>query len=226
MRWIFPVGPFGISSTTTIRRGTLNGATVCATKSCRARASTPAFGRRTTAAATSSPSRSCGTANVTACATEGCRSKTSSISSGETFSPALLMISFSRPCRTRYPSLVETALVPRPKPAVGESRGVRLVVRLVTGEDVLSADRDLADLAGGNQVTFGVEDRDVRPCGRPDRAGLPQARWKRVAGHLMGRLGHAVCLDDRRLEHGLEPFEHEPERALRTTSGRSGSVCP
>ena len=33
MRCTFPVGPFGISSTTTMRRGTLNGASCWATKS-------------------------------------------------------------------------------------------------------------------------------------------------------------------------------------------------
>ena len=62
------------------------------------RARSPAVpSRSTTAAATSSPSLSCGMAKVTTCATAGWSISTSSTSRGEIFSPPRLMISFSRP---------------------------------------------------------------------------------------------------------------------------------
>jgi hypothetical protein len=57
--------------------------------------------RSTTAAATSSPSLGCGMAKVTTCATAGWSIRTPSTSSGLTFSPPRLMISFRRPVRCR-----------------------------------------------------------------------------------------------------------------------------
>ena len=84
-----------------MRRGTLNGASCCATKSWSSRSSAAASELSTTAAAISSPSRSSASANVTAWSTAAWRSRASSISIGETFSPPRLMISLMRPRSVR-----------------------------------------------------------------------------------------------------------------------------
>ena len=66
----------------------------------------------TIAAATSSPSFSCGTAKVSASCTAGCSRSTVSTSIGEIFSPPRLIISFSRPLMRRYPSSSSTPWSP------------------------------------------------------------------------------------------------------------------
>ena len=101
MRWTFPVGPLGISSTNARRRGTLNGASVSATNSWSEPSSTSYPGASTTAAATSSPNLASGSANVTACSTAGCVSSRSSTSIGAIFSPPRLISSFRRPFNVR-----------------------------------------------------------------------------------------------------------------------------
>ena len=77
--------------------GTLKAASRSATKRLSSSARTLRPLRRTTAAATSSPSVGCGTPNAAACATAGCSARTSSTSRGEIFSPPRLISSFRRP---------------------------------------------------------------------------------------------------------------------------------
>src|SRR5262249_18011454 len=70
--WILPVAPFGISERMTTLRGTLKAASLPVQKSRRSRSETGEMpSTSTTAAATSSPSRSCGIAKVQTCATAG-----------------------------------------------------------------------------------------------------------------------------------------------------------
>ena len=97
IRRSLPVGPFGISSSTTTLRGTLKPARRPAAKSRTSPGAASIPSRRTTAAATSSPSFGWGMAKVTTCCTAGCAMSTSSTSRGEIFSPPRLMISFRRP---------------------------------------------------------------------------------------------------------------------------------
>ena len=66
--------------------------------------STEASARSTTAAATSSPKVTCGTANESDSRTAGWRFKASSIRRGCTFMPPRLIISLNRPLNVRWPS--------------------------------------------------------------------------------------------------------------------------
>src|SRR5262249_2990757 len=97
MRCSFPVAPFGISARNSTFRGTWESATRRAAEPRSWAPGAAAPSRRTTTAATSSPSLSCGRANVTTCWTAGCSMSTSSTSRGEIFSPPRLMISLRRP---------------------------------------------------------------------------------------------------------------------------------
>src|SRR3954468_852254 len=71
IRCSLPVAPLGISSRMTTFLGTLKSARRAATKSRMSRSLAAWPSRKTTAAATSSPSMACGIAKVIACATAG-----------------------------------------------------------------------------------------------------------------------------------------------------------
>ena len=101
MRCSLPVAPFGISSqdhhlARHLEVGEAAGGEVADLLLGRRHALAQHDG-----AATSSPSLSCGMAKVTTWATAGWSISTSSTSSGLTFSPPRLMISFSRPVMRR-----------------------------------------------------------------------------------------------------------------------------
>ena len=68
--------------------------------------------RNSTAAATACPKRSSGIATATASGTEGWSFKTSSTSSGNTFSPPVLMTTEPRPSRWMAPSASTVAKSP------------------------------------------------------------------------------------------------------------------
>ena len=104
MRLIFPLGPFGMLGTIRIRPGTLNRARRWRAKLRRFCGLTLAPGRRTTAAATSSPSLLCGMENATASTTSPWPSSASSTSAGATCCPPRLMTSLILPTMNRYPS--------------------------------------------------------------------------------------------------------------------------
>src|SRR5581483_3323583 len=87
----------GSAATNSTRRGFLKPASRAPANATNAAASTALPSRRTTTAVTCSPRRGCGVPMTATSATSGCARSTSSTSAGETFSPPLMITSFTRP---------------------------------------------------------------------------------------------------------------------------------
>ena len=121
-----------------------------------------AWGRSTTAEATSSPSVAWGTAKAMASATAGCCRRTSSTSCGATFSPPRLMISRMRPVEKEVPVVVEEAEIAGPEPVAGKSGLGRHRVAVVACHDACAPNDNLASLAVREQGASFVHDRDVQ----------------------------------------------------------------
>ena len=103
------------------------------------------------------------------------------------------------------------------EPAIDEPLGVGFRVAEVAGCEPRPSDQHLTCVAQRQLGARLVGDADLRASGDADRGG-PRRRWReRVRGDLMARLGHAVGLEQRRLEAGLDP-SHE----LRGQRGAAG----
>ncbi len=91
---------------------------------------------------------------------------------------------------------------------MGEGALVGRWVVDVAGSDIGTAYDDFAFGARHEQRSVGRHHRHFRTRSNTHGAGLAGARRQRVAGHLVGRLGHSVRLDDRTAEGRLE-FSHD-----------------
>src|SRR5579875_1598384 len=100
----FPTGDLGISLTNTYCRGRLKLARPEARQN-RSSSCSSTRPRRLTKAATICPHRSCGKPTTATSETTGCNDRQLSISTGETFSPPVMIMSSTRPVTNRSPSL-------------------------------------------------------------------------------------------------------------------------
>src|ERR1035441_1271752 len=140
MRWGLPVGPLGISSRKTMRRGTLKSARVWAAKSRRAASAMEEPGWRTTAAAMSSPRRASGMAKARAwVAEEGFID----FARSDFFASAVDHL-LGAGAEGEVAVGVKRADVAGAEPAVAVGFGVGLGVVFVAGCDVVAADDDFA----------------------------------------------------------------------------------
>src|SRR5258706_11981430 len=120
---------------------------------------------------------------------------------------------------------VHDALVAGAKPGLGKGLGVGLGIVLVSGHDILAANRDFPDGSGWQHIAFGIDDAPLRACGPPDRARLAFAWRQGIAGHLMRSFRHAIGFDQRHAESLLDLLDdlrrqrrrrrpHETQRAV------------
>ena len=84
------------------------------------------------------------------------------------------------PAQEEKSVIVQAALVPSAEPAVREGELVRLCVPCVAGEDALSANRHLADLARRKPAARLVEDRHSGARGLSDRTRLRSSGGSRL----------------------------------------------
>src|SRR4029077_2576497 len=98
-----PTGDFGMVSTNTKRRGRLKAASPDSRQYLSSSCSATGC-ERLTKAVTTLPQRSSGKPTTATSSTAGCSDRQLSISTGETFSPPVMIISSTRPVTKRSPS--------------------------------------------------------------------------------------------------------------------------
>ena len=103
---------------------------------------------------------------------------------------------------------VHDTLVPGAEPAIHEGLFIGRWVTFVAGSHIGAADHDFAGFTAWQQRAIVVHDADFRPSGNAYFARFAHCWRKRIAGHLMGGLGHAVGFNQRCAEDRFEFGNH------------------
>jgi hypothetical protein len=99
---------------------------------------------------------------------------------------------------------IEKPLIAGAEPSIHKSAGVGFRVIFVSPENVRALNGDFAALIGAEMIAFFVHDADAKAGANSHRSSLAMARRQRVGGHLMGRFGHPIGLDEWNAEQAFD----------------------
>src|SRR5271166_94619 len=99
---------------------------------------------------------------------------------------------------------VQQSFITGAKPSIHESASVGFGIVVVSAKNISSLDRNFAPPPSAKVIAILIDDPDPQAGAYSDRTGFAMSRRKRIGGHLMSCLGHAVGFHERHAEDSLD----------------------